>query len=122
MSYRVVDIPERRLTVNTSGTSEVGRIWTKPSRAFAKLQGSFRVHWLPRATGDDYETQAGVQVGKTLGQIPFDELFMLGVERDNHLWLRGIAELAMVVKVMLPWAATIFSLIGKWTKRSIAAG
>ena len=30
-----------------------------------------------------------VRLGRTLGKIPFDELFILGVERDNDLWLRA---------------------------------
>ena len=30
-----------------------------------------------------------IRAGKTFGQIPFDELYMLGMERDNHLWLHG---------------------------------
>jgi hypothetical protein len=29
-------------------------------------------------------------MGKTGGEIPFDELFILGLERDNDLWLRGL--------------------------------
>ena len=32
-------------------------------------------------------------MGKTSGQIPFDELFILGLERDNDLWLRGLVAL-----------------------------
>ena len=33
--------------------------------------------------------QGKVRAGWTFGQSPFDELFMLGVERDNDLWLRA---------------------------------
>ena len=47
------------------------------------------MRWLPTARGDDYETLARVRAGKTFGDLPFDELFMLGLERDNDLWLRG---------------------------------
>src|SRR5260370_1672546 len=43
------------------------------------------------ATGDDYELCTRVRAGATLGSVPFDELFQLGVERDNDLWLRGHA-------------------------------
>ena len=31
--------------------------------------------------------------GRTLGEVPFDELFMLGFERDNDLLLRGHPDL-----------------------------
>ena len=47
------------------------------------------MHWFPREQGDDYETQWRVHAGKTFGQTPFDELFMLGVDRDNDLPLRA---------------------------------
>ena len=33
--------------------------------------------------------QGKVRAGWTFGQSPFDELFSLGVERDNDLWLRA---------------------------------
>jgi hypothetical protein len=33
--------------------------------------------------------QGQIRSGKTFGSVPFDELFMLGMERDNDLWMRG---------------------------------
>jgi hypothetical protein len=30
-----------------------------------------------------------VRAGESFGDVPFDELFQLGIERDNDLWLRG---------------------------------
>ncbi len=33
--------------------------------------------------------QQQFRAGKTFGTVPFDELFMLGLERDNDLWMRG---------------------------------
>jgi hypothetical protein len=30
-----------------------------------------------------------LHAGSTVGQAPFDELFMLGLERDNNLWMRA---------------------------------
>jgi len=46
-------------------------------------------HWLPKATGEDYGTQLTLRGGRTFGDIPFDELFTLGFDRDTPLWLRG---------------------------------
>jgi tetratricopeptide (TPR) repeat protein len=80
---------ERRLTVEGGLSSQAGRLWSAPSNSFEKLQGSLRFHWLPQAQGDDYELQHLIRAGKTFGQVPFDELFMLGLERDNDLWMRG---------------------------------
>ena len=54
-----------------------------------KLQGSLVSHWFPQSQGDDYEVQETFRGGKTFGQVPFDELFMLGIEQDNDLWLRA---------------------------------
>ncbi len=82
-------IPERRLTVEGDISSQPGRIWSRPAHSFEKLQSSLRFHWLPQAEGDDYEIQHHIRAGKTFGDVPFDELFMLGLERDNDLWMRG---------------------------------
>jgi hypothetical protein len=40
-------------------------------------------------TGDDCVIHQQIRAGNIFGQIPFDELFMLGVERDNDLWMRS---------------------------------
>ena len=82
-------IPERRLSLDGEVSSQVGRIWSQPGHGFLKLQGSARWHWFPRPEGDDYEVQQQVRVGKTFGDAPFDELFMLGLERDNDLPMRA---------------------------------
>ena len=81
--------PERRLTLDGDVSSHAGRIWSQPTHSFEKLQASARLHWFPQAQGDDYEVQHWIRAGKTFGDVPFDELFMLGLERDNDLWMRG---------------------------------
>ena len=82
-------LPERRLTLEGGLSSQAGRLWSQPSHSFDKLQGSARFHCFPQAQGDDYEVQYWIRAGKTFGDVPFDELFMLGLERDNDLWMRG---------------------------------
>jgi hypothetical protein len=89
LNYVLARVPERRFIVTSGVSTQIGRTWSQPSQAFAKLQGSLETHWFPQATGDDYEMQGKFRVGRTFGEIPFDELFMLGVERDNDLWLRA---------------------------------
>jgi len=81
--------PERRMTVDVTAASALGRIWSDPQHTFFKLQGSARWHWFPQGTGDDYEVTQQLRSGKTFGDVPFDELFQLGIERDNDLWMRG---------------------------------
>jgi len=43
----------------------------------------------PEAEGDDYQTEVQVRGGGIAGAGPFDELFMLGLERDNDLRMRA---------------------------------
>ena len=84
-------VPERRFTLDASAEGRIGRTFADNLGAFGGARGSLDAHWLPRASGDDYEMRTRVRAGATLGSLPFDELFQLGVERDNDLWLRGHA-------------------------------
>lgn len=89
VNVELLRIPERRLTLAGAAGYEVGRLWSSPGQSFIKVQPALRFHWFPRSQGDDYEFVSQVRAGKTFGDLPFDELSMLGVERDNDLWLRG---------------------------------
>jgi tetratricopeptide (TPR) repeat protein len=86
---RVWGVPERRLVLTTAASDQAARVWSTPGESFLKLQGSLQGHWFPRSEGDDYELDERVRAGKTFGQVPFDELFMLGLERDNDLPMRA---------------------------------
>jgi hypothetical protein len=88
-TYELWRSPEKRLVVTGSGNSQAGRLWSQPGESFEKLQGTVAIHWFPRAQGDDYEMLWRAHSGKTFGQTPFDELFLLGVDRDNDLPLRA---------------------------------
>ena len=82
-------LPEKRFTVEGGVSSQVARLWSQPEESFEKLESSLEAHWFPQSQGDDYETRQQFRAGKTLGSVPFDELFMLGLERDNNLPLRA---------------------------------
>jgi tetratricopeptide (TPR) repeat protein len=84
-------VPDRRFTLDSSAAAKAGREFADGLGPFATLRGSLRAHWFPRAKGDDYEMQAQIRAGATAGKATLDELFELGVERDNDLWLRGHA-------------------------------
>jgi len=81
--------PDHRFTLSSGASSEIGRVWSQPAEFFEKLQASLEAHWLPLGRGEDLETRWRLRDGKTFGDIPFDELFMLGLERDNDLWMRA---------------------------------
>jgi hypothetical protein len=89
LGYVLWQSPEHRFTVSSEVRSDSARLWSHSTAWFDKLQGSLGAHWLPRSRGDDFETDGQLRAGKTFGQPSFDELFMLGLERDNDLWMRG---------------------------------
>jgi tetratricopeptide (TPR) repeat protein len=89
LGYDLWRSPEHRLTLSSDAASLAGRLWSQPTESFEKLQASLEAHWLPRARGDDFETRWRLRAGKTFGDIPFDELFMLGLERDSDLWMHA---------------------------------
>jgi hypothetical protein len=89
VDYEIWRWPEHRFILSSEASSQAGRMWSAPLDLFEKLQASLEAHWLPASRGDDFETQTRLRAGKTIGDIPFDELFMLGLERDNDLWMHG---------------------------------
>lgn len=89
MSGKPIDVPQHRLTIRTSFHSQTARMWSSPSHMFEKLQGGAQLEWFPSPASNRWEVTQRVRGGGLLGATPFDELFMLGVERDNPLWLRG---------------------------------
>jgi hypothetical protein len=91
LQYEIVRSAEHRLRLSTALLSSAGRLWSQSGESFDKLQASLEAHWLPQLRGDDFETSWRAHAGKTFGQLPFDELFMLGLERDNDpdLWMRA---------------------------------
>ena len=92
---QLIEIPERRFTITANGRSELARLWPARSQVlstpqlFGKLQGGVIAHWFPQAQGDGYEVQQQVRAGKIFKTAPLDELYLIGMERDTDLWLRG---------------------------------
>lgn len=82
-------VPERRFIVTADAASGAARLRSPLGGAFERLTGSLGWHWFPRAQGGDYETAQQLRAGRIFGQAPFDELFILGLERDNDLPLRA---------------------------------
>jgi len=89
----LVRFPERRFTLDSSAGAEIGTFFQNPLGRYARFSGALSADWFPRARGDDYELQSKLRAGGTLGRVPFDQLYMLGFDRDNDLWLRGHPDL-----------------------------
>jgi len=86
---RLLDLPDHRFKIDGFVSNEVGRLWSNPVRLIDKMQGGTTLRWQPQAEGDRYEFMQRVRGGGTAGTPPLDELWMVGVERDSYLWLRG---------------------------------
>ena len=86
---QLLNKPEHRFVVDAFGSSELARLWSSPARLYLRAQGGLTAHWYPQAEGDRYELTQRVRGGGIAGSAPLDELWMIGVERDNDLWLRG---------------------------------
>lgn len=85
----LVRVPENRFTLDFDAEVRAGRAFASVQGPFATIRGGFGAHWFPRPKDDDYEMKAQARAGATAGKVPLDELFQLGLERDNDLWLRG---------------------------------
>jgi Putative Zn-dependent protease, contains TPR repeats len=89
---KLYDLPERRFTITSSAAAELARIWPSPRPSphlFAKVQVSAAARWFPQAVSDTYEIEQRVRAGHIFHTAPVDELYLLGMERDTDLWLRG---------------------------------
>lgn len=84
-------LPEHRFTLDSSAEVRAGREFAAGLGPFARLRGSLQADWFPQAKGDDYKMRLQLRAGATVGPATLDELFQLGIERDNDLWLRGEA-------------------------------
>ncbi|HTV60332.1 MAG TPA: tetratricopeptide repeat protein [Verrucomicrobiae bacterium] len=89
----LVRFPERRFTLDSSAGAEIGTFLENPLGRYARFTGDLSAVWFLRARGDDYEFRSRLRAGGTLGRVPFDQLYMLGFDRDNDLWLRGHPDL-----------------------------
>lgn len=87
--HPLIRFPERRFSLDAQVTGETGKFFSHPLGRYATVEGSLAADWLPRARGEDYELTTRLRSGGAIGQVPFDDLYMLGFDRDNTLWMRG---------------------------------
>jgi hypothetical protein len=86
LAWRAWDNASRRVSLRLDGKMEYGRLLSLPD-PFVRLQGGA---WLgSREQPIAPQITVHARAGWSDGQLPFDRLFMLGMERDNDLWLRG---------------------------------
>ena len=83
----LMDLPAHSFQLSATLAAQASHYFTAPLSRSARLTAALDSRWLPQAARSRLHTQA--RVGDTLGHIPFDELWMLGFDRDNPLWMRG---------------------------------
>jgi tetratricopeptide (TPR) repeat protein len=88
-NHDLLRAPERRFESSAHVSSELGTIWAASAHTFERLQASVDSRWMPRIAGDDFTIHQQFHAGTVFGKVPFDELFILGLERDNDLWMRA---------------------------------
>jgi len=116
-------VPEKQLTIDSSAGVQVGKLFgTQPER-FAKMQMDADMRWLPFPQHrDDYAIQSRLRLGKSLGQLPFDELFILGLDRDSDLRLRAHPALEYQRKGWAPMGRDFALFNGDFEKRVYSNG
>jgi tetratricopeptide (TPR) repeat protein len=86
---QLLSVPENRLSITAKVSPTIGRNFGSSSTSFARIHAATELKWLPGARSGDYEIGAQISGVTSTGTLPFSELSMLGVERDNDLLLRG---------------------------------
>ncbi len=83
----LLDDPARRFRLESGVSARFGRNFG--SGRFARGLAMLKANWSPKAEGDDWETSEEIRAGAVSQNVPLDELFMLGLDRDNDLPLRA---------------------------------
>jgi len=102
-------LPEHRFAIDSMAEARIGRNFRRESRSL--WNGARRIGCTlvaARTAATTFEMRMRIRAGETAGAVPFDELFQLGVERDNDLWLRGHAGTSGGVKALRRWVDAIF--------------
>jgi predicted double-glycine peptidase len=87
-AYDLLRLSDRRLTVKSEARGQFGRAFSTPQR-ITRGEGGIRMDWLPRSKGEDYHVMVRARAGRVWGTAYVDELFSVGIDRDDDLWLRG---------------------------------
>jgi hypothetical protein len=87
----MLSLPDRRLSVRGDARWKTAKVLGRGLGPYGRGDAGVRVHWAALSREREIELSGGFRAGALLGAAPFDELFDLGLERDNDLALRGHA-------------------------------
>jgi hypothetical protein len=80
-------LPARRIAVATETRIGLGSIADNEGTLYGRAETAGQLRWSP---GENWSFQTRLSAGALPGKAPFDELYILGVERDNELIFRGM--------------------------------
>ncbi len=89
LAYDLLRLPKKQYRLTVGVQSELARLWAGDGSVFEKLQGELSQSWTLTDQADGPQLTTAARAGKTFGTPPFDELFMLGAERDNPLLMHA---------------------------------
>ena len=77
----VIRDPVNHLAVDSSVSIEAGKLFRSTPIHFAKLMTATSLRWR--------SVTSEVRMGGDIGELPFDERFTIGLDRDSDLWMRA---------------------------------
>jgi hypothetical protein len=89
LNRTLLRLPEKRITMTSSTFGEFGKLFVGGLSPYSRVGAAAGARWFPQQEGDRYELSTSLRAGRAFGSVPFDELFMLGLERDNDLPARA---------------------------------
>ena len=89
LTFDLLRVPQQRYDAAATIQTQTGRIWSADPKLFFKFQATLNQAWAPGDTGDNWLMLHRVAFARTAGDLPFDELFMLGMDRDGEYNMRG---------------------------------
>ena len=90
---RMLSNPDERLRLDLTAFGRIGRVLETAAGTFGGVGAGLEFNWLPTSEEGKLRVTARWQAAKSRGSLPLDELYSLGLERDNGLFLRGHAGL-----------------------------
>jgi hypothetical protein len=73
--------PDRQFKLDSSVTFEAGKLFAVNRPRFGKIAGRLSASWR--------QVTSEIRLGRGFGQLPFDEQFVVGLDRDSDLRLRA---------------------------------
>jgi hypothetical protein len=73
--------PVHDLRIDSSAGTEAGKLFGANPLRFVKFENRTSAHWR--------SVSLQARAGTIIGQMPFDERYVIGLERDSDLWLRA---------------------------------